>query len=112
MHDDTNEESGSGPADQPESEDTGSTTVRDNWKESDRPSVATVEAVAAATNREMTDLPPLHETIDASALDTLLNGQPSSVTISFRYADTAISMSGDGSIEVHVERNSREEDSG
>jgi hypothetical protein len=42
--------------------------------------VMVVEAVAAATDRPTTELPPLQGTLDADALDTLLNGQSSSVT--------------------------------
>jgi len=71
-----------------------------------------VEAVAAATGLYMTELPPLQKTLDADALDTLLNGQSSSVTVSFRYADTAVSVSENGSIEVHVDRDLREENDG
>jgi hypothetical protein len=69
--------------------------------------VAIVEAVAAATNEEMTDLPPLQETIEANALNTLLARQ-SSVAVSFQYAGTDVSVTGDGSIEVRVDEHSRE----
>lgn len=88
--------------------DTSPATVRHDWRESDQPSMVVVEAVAAATDRPATDLPPLQGTLDADALDTLLNGQ-SSVTISFRYADTAVSVDGGGRIEVHVDGTHRAE---
>lgn len=67
-----------------------------------------VEAVAAATDRAMTDLPPLYDTVDADALDALLNGQSSSVTISFQYADTDVTVNGNGSIEIQVDRDPQE----
>ncbi|WP_233562771.1 HalOD1 output domain-containing protein [Haloarcula sp. Atlit-120R] len=70
--------------------------------------MAIVEAVAAATNEEMTDLPPLHETIEASALNTLLDRQSSSVAVSFQYAGTDISVAEDGGIEVRVDGLPRE----
>ena len=71
-----------------------------------------VEAVAAAADRSTTELPPLQGTLDADALDTLFNGHSSSVTVSFRYADTAVSVSENGSIEVHVDGDLREENDG
>ena len=110
MGDDTNSVDDSETSDQTGRTDTGPTTVRHNWQPSDRPSVMVVKAVAAATDRRTTELPPLQKTLDADALDTLLNGQSSSVTVSFRYADTAVSVSENGSIEVHVDGDPREED--
>jgi hypothetical protein len=104
MHDDTDTRGDSDPTDRPERTDTNPTTVRHDWRKSGRPGVAIVEAVAAATNREPIDLPPLQETIEADALGTLLDGRSSSVTVSFRYADTDVSATGDGSIEVRVDR--------
>ncbi|WP_233563501.1 HalOD1 output domain-containing protein [Haloarcula sp. Atlit-7R] len=70
--------------------------------------MAIVGAVAAATNQETTDLPPLQETIEADALDTLLDGQSSSVAASFQYAGTDVSVTGDGSIEVRADGQPRE----
>ncbi|WP_418285082.1 HalOD1 output domain-containing protein [Halorubrum sp. DTA46] len=67
--------------------------------------VTIIEAVAKATNRMPTDLPPLQDAIDSDALDTLLNGRSSSVVVSFRYADTDVSVNRnrhDG-IEVQVD---------
>ena len=112
MDDDTNRVDDSETSDQTDSADASTTTVRHSWQQSDQPSVMVVEAVAAATNRPTTELPPLQGILDADALDTLLNGQPSSVTISFRYADTAVSVSGNGSIEIHVDGDLREENHG
>ena len=103
MHDDTNSVDDSATSDQTDSTDARPPTVRHNWTESDHPSVMIVEAVAAATDRNTTDLSPLQETIDADALDTLLDGQASSVVVSFRYADTGVTVTGDGSIEVRFD---------
>ncbi|TKX79085.1 hypothetical protein EXE53_17720 [Halorubrum sp. SD626R] len=102
MDDDTNSVDDSEPSDQAEGTGAKSTAVRDNWTDRDQPSMMIVEAVAAATNRPTTELPPLQKTLDVDALNTLLNGQPSSVTVSFRYADTTVSVSENGSIEVHT----------
>lgn len=103
MHDDTHEAGDADQTDQPARTDSTSTTVRHTWRPSDHPSMTIVEVVAAATDRETTDLPPLQETIDADALDTLLESQSSSVAVSFRYADTGVSVNGEGSIEVRVD---------
>ncbi|RLM62838.1 hypothetical protein DVK05_15945 [Halorubrum sp. Atlit-8R] len=112
MHDNRDEGGDSDPTDHPESTDPNSTTVRHDWRKSGLPSVAIVEAVAAATNRETTDLPPLQETIEADALDALFDGQSSSVAVSFQYADTDVSVTGDGSIEVRVDGRLQQEDDG
>ena len=62
-----------------------------------------VEAVAAATDRPETELPPLQNTLDADDLDAVLNGKPSSVVVCFRYDDTAVSVSENGCVEIHVD---------
>lgn len=68
------------------------------------PSVRIVEAVAEETGRDPTDLPPLHEYVDADALDTLLSSSASDdsdlFTLSFSYGDVDVRVDGQGSIEV------------
>lgn len=86
------------------------TTVRHEWMQSDQPSVALVEAVAAATGRTTTDLPQLQRSIDPDALDTLLTGGQSPVTVAFTYADTAVWVSGNGIIEIRIGGHSTEGD--
>ena len=108
MHEDTDESDDSNP-DRPASTDTSPTTAGHDWGQSDQASVAIVEAVAVATGRETSELPPLQRTIDGDALDTLLDSEPSSVVVSFRYADTDVWVGGDGSIDVQVDRHPREE---
>ncbi|WP_254839098.1 HalOD1 output domain-containing protein [Natronomonas marina] len=83
--------------------DAGPTTVRHDWTQAGRPSVTLVEAVAAATGRRTTDLPPLHGTVDTDALDTLLDGRSSSVTVSFRYAGTGVTVTSNGSVEIRID---------
>ena len=90
--------------DEPAGADPSPATVRQGGDESDRPTVAVVEAVAAATGRPTGELPPLQETLDADALNALLNGQPSAVTVSFRYAGTVVSVSGSDRVEVRVDQ--------
>lgn len=80
------------------------TTVRHSWEQTDHPSMAIVEAVAAATDRSTTDLSPLQQQIDPDALDALLTHRPSApIEVSFTYAGSAISVTGDGTIEVHID---------
>lgn len=85
--------------------------VRHNWTESG-PSVTLVEAVAAATDQTTTDLPPLHHSIDPDALDTLLTAGQSAVTVAFQYADVAVSVKGNGTIEIRLDEEPTEERAG
>lgn len=112
MSEDTNEGSSSDSSNQTVNTDTSPTTVPHNWRQPNHPGVTIVKAVASATNREMSDLPPLQETLETDALETLLNSQSPSIVVSFRYAGTSVSVSGDGSIEVRVDGHRREEDDG
>lgn len=111
MSHDSDDRDDSKPADQTADPETNLTTVRREWRQSGHPSVALVEAVAAATDRTATDLPPLHHNIDPDALDALLAGEQSStVSISFRYADTAVRVNGNGSIEIQFDGHAVEGD--
>lgn len=77
--------------------------VRTEWSESRLPSVAVVEAVGEATDRDMTDLPQLNDSIDPDALDVLVTQRPSApLAISFRYAGTRVSVRRDGWIEIRA----------
>lgn len=79
-------------------------TVRHGWEKPFLPSVTIVEAVAAATNRTATELPPLQQRIDPDALDTLMShGDDAATTVSFRYAGTDVVIEADGVIEVSVD---------
>jgi len=109
MRDDTDDPAESDLPDQSASGDA-TTTVHHEWRQSDQPSVTIVEAVAAATDRPTTDLPPLHGTVDTDALDSLLDGQSPSVTVSFRYSETTVSVTGNGNIQIHLDGVSGEDD--
>lgn len=82
---------------------------RHDWTASDRPSVTLVEAVAAATDRTTTDLPPLHQRIDPDALDTLVTSGESAVTVAFQYADVAVSINGNGTTGIRLDEDATEE---
>lgn len=90
--------------------DESGTTVHRNWEQSGQPSVTIVEAVATATDRLPTDLPPLQEYVDTDAVDTILTHE-SSVMVSFMYAGATISVSGHGAIKVGVDGSLADEDS-
>jgi len=103
MSQDTNDVSDSDATDQTACTDSNPTVVRRNWEQSERPCVIILEAVAAATGRAETDLPPLRDSVDPDALDTVLTGGQSPVTVSFMYADTDVMVSGNGAIEVRAD---------
>jgi hypothetical protein len=83
--------------------------VRHDWTESGHPTVTLVEAVAAATDRTTTDLPSLYRSIDPDALDALVTAGPPAVTVAFQYADVAVSVTGNGTIEIRPDEGSTEE---
>ncbi|MBX0298213.1 HalOD1 output domain-containing protein [Haloarcula nitratireducens] len=85
-------------------QETNSTTVRHDWSQPGPPSVALVEAVAAATDRTTADLPLRHRSVDADAFDALLTSEESaSVTVSFKYADTTVRVNRNGNIEIQID---------
>lgn len=77
------------------------------WLPSNEPSTAIVTAVADATGREPTDLPPLHHHIDADALNRLLTrgavDGDGPVQASFSYAGVGVTVDSAGTLEVHPE---------
>lgn len=110
MCDDTNDAGSPDASDRTAGADADPTTVRRTWEQSGRPSVIIVEAVAAATDRATTDLPLLQRSIDPDALDALLTrGSASAVALTFAYADTTVSVSGEGTVEVRVDGQPNEE---
>jgi hypothetical protein len=81
----------------------GDESVRYEWDESRGPSVAVVEGVAALTNRRPIELPPLHRTVDADALDMLLTAKPArTVRVSFDFDGCSVTVDGDGSVEIRA----------
>jgi hypothetical protein len=77
-------------------------TVEHQWTDTVSPCTSIIEAVAAATDRQPTDLPTLDARIDGDALDTLLLRGSPSLTISFEYAGTVVLARGDGTVRVTV----------
>jgi hypothetical protein len=80
------------------------TTVRHEEAPSNEPSTTVVQAVAKATGREPTDLPPLYRSVDGDALDDLFgHAGTSSVSVQFRYAGALVTMERTDTVEVRVE---------
>lgn len=79
------------------------TTVSREWHAAEEPSAAVVAAVAAASDRDPVDLPPLYERVDADALDALVTpgGRPDEgVTVRFHYDDFGVTVASDGRVTV------------
>lgn len=82
----------------------GTVTASYDWS-SVTPSVAIVETVAVAADRESSTLPALYELVDTDALDAVvrLNGSPAAgglTTVSFRFADHRIRVHSTGEVVV------------
>lgn len=60
-----------------------------------------VRSVAAHTDTDPLALPPLYETIDADALDAVVDGMRSGA-VEFRYVGTLVTVSSDGTVEVRA----------
>lgn len=85
--------------------------LRDWWDRSSRPSLTIVEAIAEATGRDLTALPPLHHSIDPEALNTLLTRdtqQEEHVQVSFTYDGALVSVGSDGDLTVRVDGTTHE----
>jgi len=77
--------------------------ARYSWTETETPSIGVVEAVAAATERDATDLPRLADAVDPDALNELLGGTEAGdndVRVSFEYADTTVTVRSAGTVAV------------
>lgn len=74
------------------------------WSEPCLPSTALIEVIAAATDRDPLDMPPLYEHVDVDALDAILtarwNGTNGTVNVSFAYDGVEILLDSDGNIEL------------
>jgi len=79
-----------------------------DWTAHGEPSSGIVEAVARATDREVTALPPLHDAVETDALNALLADEVGSsdgaVDVTFAYANHRITVSADGDVVVTRER--------
>ncbi|MFC3477793.1 HalOD1 output domain-containing protein [Halobacterium litoreum] len=74
-----------------------------SWTDAETPSIGVVEAVAAATDSDVTDLPQLADTLDPDALNDVLADAGSDVHISFEYANAHVAVSSAGTVTVGVE---------
>lgn len=79
-------------------------SLRSDWTERDQPGLAIVETVSKARGRDPDRLPPLHDSIDVDALNSLLEaGDPASrafLRLSFVYDGTTVIVRGDGDVIV------------
>ena len=89
-----------------DAKDTGTgTTARGGvWQSTARPSVEVVEAVAAATERDALELPPLNDYVDPDALDTLLSAVAEkgseSAHVTFSYDGIRVTVDSTGAVTV------------
>lgn len=71
------------------------------WTDSVLPSTAVVEAIAAATDRDHTELPPLYEYVEVDALDTLVTATTDHrVDVSFTYDGVRVRISSVGRVDI------------
>lgn len=78
-------------------------TVQYEWSGEPDPTIAVVEAVAAATDRDPREMPPIQRTVDVDALDALLTaGTDSSLRVSFEYLDATVTIHPDDTVDVTV----------
>lgn len=88
----------------------GGGVVRRRWDGQCTPSVAVIEAVAAATGQDPTELPLLERTVDPEAIDALFDGGTDtdrSVYLSFAYGGTEVTIGDDGELTVDPRRGAR-----
>jgi len=76
--------------------------VEHDTDQSVAPSVAVIEAVGAVSNSEPTELPPLVETIDPDALNSLFNSPDSAGRVVFRYLEYTVAVSADRTVRVYA----------
>ena len=63
-------------------------------------SMTVVEAVGAAADTPVLELPPLFDAIDPDALDALFAGRPTNGVVTFRYAGYDVTVRADGTVEL------------
>ncbi|MFB6108369.1 MAG: HalOD1 output domain-containing protein [Haloplanus sp.] len=74
---------------------------RYRWTESGRPSMALVDAVADATDREPTEIAPLQHCVDTDALDALFDGSlDTDLHVTFEYDGVYVVVESNGVIEI------------
>jgi hypothetical protein len=63
-----------------------------------------VNKVATAAADDVTELPPLYETIDPDALEALLDSSPPDTWISFSYHGFVVTVTGDRTVSLSDEQ--------
>ena len=89
---------------EPTKSDGGSIQPSTDWGGSLTPSISLIEELSEMTDRDPLTMPPLYDSIDTDALDSLLsnastNGHPT-VTVSFEYDGYSISIESSGNITI------------
>ena len=73
-----------------------------DWTEVGQPSTAVVEAMVDLTDSDLQELPPLQNTLDVDALDTLITcdqaDSESDVQVSFQHEEIEIVVEASGSV--------------
>lgn len=76
-------------------------TVLHDWNTGDPLYLTVVFGVAAVTETEPGQLPPLYDAIDPENLERLIQEAPDeSLTVSFPYADCAVRVTGGGEVTI------------
>ena len=91
----------------PGGEADGTVRVQYEWA-STTPSMAVIEAIAVALDREATAFGTLYESVDPDALDALLRSNGSSATpddlsVTFTVADRQVTVHGSGEVVVRAD---------
>lgn len=73
----------------------------DNHTATESVSIEIVQRVATATGRDESELPPLYESVNPEALDSLVDSLSApSVSITFTYLDFTVTVTGTGTVQL------------
>jgi hypothetical protein len=70
-------------------------------------SALVVEAVSAATETPVDELPPLYQVIDPDALDVLFSGRHTDGSVEFQYAGQTVTVSANRTVRVSPAANTQ-----
>ena len=91
----------------------GESAAQIDWDSPEQPSTAIVEAVAAATDADLLEMPPLTHAIPPDTLNTIftVEGNPrrESVQISFAYSGVHVRVDRENGIEIREPREDAEQ---
>lgn len=80
--------------------------VRHEWSDTDRPTTAVIEAVAATIDQDPSTMEPLYEHINPDALDAIMTPknpeQSSNILVEFSYNGVDVRVSNQGFVDVIV----------